>query len=635
MTKQRTIFSGVLISLCLSLAACGKTDGVEEIVEEIVTEPAAVAFSKESGCYEEAFVLTIETLEECSIYYTLDGSDPESSASRQVYTEEGISIADRSGEDNVVSAVPPALFDTAYVKANNQTKQLDSTLKVPGKEDVDKCTVVRVAAYGKDGSLQGTIAGTYFIGSIEEHVEGVSESALAAGQPLSIISITMNYEDLFDPETGIYVRGNIFDEALQKYIASGQPFKDDCGRKLEANYNQRGREWERTAHVDFLESDGMQTKCVLSQDCGIRIQGNFSRSDLQKGFRLYAREDYGNKRFDYPIFGDGLKNDAGEVIDSFKTLTLRNGGNCAFTTKFSDTYWQSMLGEVNCETLTSRPAVVYINGEYWGLYVLQEDYSAAYFEDTHLVDSDNVAVYKGDAERLALGYKLDVGKLPEGETLETYFLFDVLTFFRTHKDLKSQEDYEAFCELVDPDSVRDYFAVETWINNKWDWPGKNWSMWRTIEPEEGNPYGDCRWRLMFYDLEFGGVSGRSDAFTNTIKEDNYKPHGLLDMDTNNPAVLMFAYLMTNEEFRKGYENRLWELSDGVFAYENAKKTLDQFVDTYSPLYPQFFARYQNVGSADGAVKGGYASAKCIDDFLQERANNIQKLIDYAEKIEGE
>ena len=34
-----------------------------------------------------------------------------------------------------------------------------------------------------------------------------------------------------------------------------------------------------------------------------------------------------------------------------------------------------------------------------------------------------------------------------------------------------------------------------------------------------------------------------------MKEDNYKPKGLLDTDTKNPAVLSFAYLMSNEDFR--------------------------------------------------------------------------------------
>ena len=125
---------------------------------------------------------------------------------------------------------------------------------------------------------------------------------------------------------------------------------------------------------------------VLNQDCGIRIQGNYSRSDLQKGFRLYARKDYGDNKFRYDIWGDELKDKDGNTIDKFKTFVLRAGGNCAFTSKYNDTYWQTLAAGVDCSTKASRPCVVYLNGEYWGLYVLEEDYSDDYFESHYGVN---------------------------------------------------------------------------------------------------------------------------------------------------------------------------------------------------------------------------------------------------------
>lgn len=168
---------------------------------------------------------------------------------------------------------------------------------------------------------------------------------------------------------------------------------------------------------------------ALSQDCGIRIQGNYSRSDLQKGFRLYARKKYGEKKFNYEVF-EGLKNASDETIDSFKTLTLRAGGNCAFTAKFNDTYWQSLMTELDGSTKASRPCVVYLNGEYWGLYVLEEDYSDNYFESHYGVNKDDVVVYKGDAETYQSGYKLDEGKLPGGRNRRGIFLQGAYRFLR-------------------------------------------------------------------------------------------------------------------------------------------------------------------------------------------------------------
>ena len=613
-----------------------ETESVEqpEVVEKAEEEETVGLFSKGSGVYSEAFELTLASEEEGEIYYTLDGSHPAVSETAVLY-EAPIAIADRKGDKNVVSAVDPVLFSGNFNKPHSSGYKFECKMKAPADSAVDKCTVVHAVLKKADGSFDKVQSATYFIGTPTEHIQGLAESCAAAGRDLAVISISMDYDDLFDSEKGIYVKGDVFQDALGKYLTGGKKLKDgETARSLDANYKQRGRDWECEANMTMFEFSPEGAVEVLNQNCGIRIQGNYSRSDLQKGLRLYARSDYGDNNFRYEVFGETYVNDEGEVMDKFKNLVLRNGGNCAFTSKFNDAFWQSLVRETAVDTKQSRPCVVYLNGEYWGLYVLEEDYSDDYFEDLHGVNKDDVVVYKGDAEAYEIGYSLDEGEIPEGESVDYYFR-ELIGFFDTHNDLKAQEDYEEFVKLVDPQSVMDYFAVECWINNKWDWPGKNWSMWKTIQTDHDNAYADGRWRFVFYDVEFGGVSGSSDARTNTIKEDNYKPKGLLDMDTDNPAVLCFAYLMTNDGFRQEFCDKLLGLSEGMFEKEAALKRLQEFEDVYGPLYEQFFERYPGTGSAKEALNGGYATAKCIRDFLEKRENNIQKMVDYCDKILGE
>lgn len=585
-----------------------------------------VSFSQSGGVFSKAFELKLSCSAATTIYYTTDGSDPTTSKTRKVYSAP-ISIKDRSGDANYVSAVDPVLFDGAFVKVNSRRNGFDALIDAPSDDAVDKCTVIRAAAADSLGNFGKAATNTYFIEKMSDHIEGISASCKAAGTDLAVISISMNYEDLFDAKTGIYVRGEIFDNALADYLASRQRLTEDTSRRLAANYNQRGSEWERTAHIEFFECDASSAELAFSQDCGIRIQGNYSRSDLQKGFRLYADEEYGKKNFKYAVFGDGLKDDSGNTIEKFKTLKLRAGGNCAFTAKFNDTYWQSLVTDMSVETQASRACVVYIDGEYWGLYVLEEDYSDNFFENKHGVSDKDVVLYKGDAETYEIGYKLDLGDIPAGQSVSYYFK-DLLNFFNKHDDLESQSDYNEFIKLVDPQSVMDYFAIESWINNKWDWPGKNWSIWKTTTVNSANPYNDGRWRFCLYDVEFGGVSGSQDAYTNTIKEDNYQQYGLLDMNTKNPAVLCYAYLMTNEGFRTQFNDRLLSLSDTNFKYATANAALTKFTNIYEPLFDQFFERYEGAGTTEDAVNGGYASVKCIRDFLSQRSKNIQKLVNY-------
>lgn len=598
----------------------------KEAQEEQDLNKRAVAFSQVSGVYAEPFTLELSCEENGDIYYTADGSDPTFSDTRIKY-ESGIEIKDRSGGESVVSAVDPVLISGNFCKYDKSSGSFISDVSAPSDEKVDKCTVIRAAAETDQGFSE-ICSQTYFIGTAEEHIPGIAESCRAQGTDLAVVSISMSYDDLFDSEKGIYVKGNIFDRALEEHLAAGGRTDGETARSLDANYKQRGRDWERVCNIDFLELSADGASEAFSQTCGIRIQGNYSRSDWQKGFRLYARNEYGKKKFSYPVFGEELKNDSGETIDKFKTLELRAGGNCAFTSKFNDIYWQDMSASLNCDTKASRPCVVYLNGEYWGVYVLEEDYSEDYFESHHGVSKDDVVVYKGDAETYSTGWKLDEGTLPDGVTDEGYYFEELYRFFNEHKDLQSQEDYDAFEKLVDIDSVRDYFLAEVWINNKWDWPGKNWSMWKTASIDSSNEYADGRWRFLFYDMEFGGVSGGGDASVNTVKEDNYKPKGLLDFDTNNPAVLCYAYLMTNENFRRDYCEKLEGLSSGIYEKQAALEKLDSYTDQYSPLFEQFFERYPGSGSTDNAINGGYASVQCIRKFLDKREDYITFITDW-------
>lgn len=599
-----------------------------------VTKKEELAFSRGTGVYGEAFFLAMAAYEKgADIYYTLDGSNPAESETAVKYTD-SILVERRENTANVMSAVDPLLFSGNF---NSVTSKGEFRCKIqaPADNEVDKCTVVRAIAQYTDGTWSDEVSATYFIGSPEEHIKGLAESCEAAGTSLAVVSISADYADFFDPDTGIYVKGTVFEQALKEYLAAGNRLKDgEDARSLDANYKQKGREWEREVRVSFMECTPEGITEVLAQTCGLRVQGNYSRSDLQKGLRLYARDDYGKKNFKYAFFGGEYVNVQGETMDKFKTLVLRNGGNCAFTSKFNDTYWQSLVENLDCGTQKSRPCVVYLNGEYWGLYILQEDYTDNHMENRYGVDNNDVVIYKGDAEALELGYKLDAGELPEGEE-ESYYFKELLAFFDSHDNLNSDEDYAEFCNLVDPQSVMDYFAVQCWINNKWDWPGKNWSMWKTISSDGvEDSYSDGRWRFLFYDMEFGGVSGVADARTNTIKEDNYKPEGLLDFETDNPAVLCFAYCMTNAGFRNEFNQTLLGLSDSVFEKEAALDRLAEYEAVYGPLFEQFFERYYGTGTAESALEGGYATSRCIREFLEKREDNIQQMVDYVVKKRG-
>lgn len=73
---------------------------------------------------------------------------------------------------------------------------------------------------------------------------------------------------------------------------------------------------------------------------------------------------------------------------------LRNGGNDANYSKFKDMMIQNMVSGRGVETQQGTACVLFIDGEYWGLYTLQSDYSDRYFADRYNVAKSNVVMYK-------------------------------------------------------------------------------------------------------------------------------------------------------------------------------------------------------------------------------------------------
>ena len=185
-------------------------------------KPLKLTFSQESGCYENPFELELST-EKGDIYYTLDGSDPRDSDTRIAY-KGAISVTDRSGDANVLSAIDPAQYDAVNVEWDSEKQDFVSTIGNPKDDEVDKMTVVRAVAQSS-GRSSDVVTQSYFVGDMTEHVQGIEQSCDASGQDLAIMSITVNSSDMFDSKTGIYVKGDIYQKALEDLIRDAE---DSC-----------------------------------------------------------------------------------------------------------------------------------------------------------------------------------------------------------------------------------------------------------------------------------------------------------------------------------------------------------------------------------------------------------------------
>ncbi|WP_303835556.1 CotH kinase family protein [Ruminococcus flavefaciens] len=381
----------------------------------------------------------------------------------------------------------------------------------------------------------------------------------------------------------------------------------------QANYNQKGSEWERPANIEIFENG----KSVVSQNVGIRTKGAASRAWAQKSFNVFARMDYGKSSVEYDLFeGKSTKEKNNKVIDSFDGFTIRNGGNDNMAGFFRDSVNQSLVSDRDMATQATSECILFIDGEFWGIYQLMEKYNTDYFKSHYGIKKNDVAFIKNNS-------------LEDGNDQDLTEWNSLLSQIAS-ADMTSDAAYQQIAEKLDIQSFIDYFAAQIYWANK-DWPSNNTGVWRanTVDPE--NPYADGKWRMVLFDTEyassladkinetgptynsfsqFGGAGGGmggfmggfgmgggslSGAFTNLMKNAEFKKQ--FELSFMDMANYNFDTKKTTEaiNYYKGFKQ---QILDTYKRFPSSKHTHNEqtFDEDYQLLETFYNTRYSNVTS---------------------------------------
>ena len=523
-------------------------------------------FSQAAGFYNQTFQLEISnSTPGITIHYTLDSSEP--TADSPVYTEP-LLITSRAGKPNQYSAIETIAPDW------NQPD-----------EEVSKATIVRaIAIDDQTGETSAITTHTYFVGK-----------DLSDQYALPIVSLVIDPDDLFDDERGIYVLGKDFTEASQ----SNHPGSDN--QTIE-NYHRRGKDWERPVHLEILEKD---SQIVFSQNAGVRIHGSSSRQRPQKSLRIYAGSEYDLlDTFSYPLFGWQSNNsDSNGIVN--KTFLLRNSGQDWMVSMIRDTLAQELASDTNVDTQISRPVIVFLDGEYWGIYHLQERYDQYYLYNHYGIDTDETTILKNEQE------------IVEG-TQESVDHYEALLNFISENDLSLAENYAYIQTQMDVDNYIDYLIANIYMSNT-DWPHNNLYYWRTntVAYTPDAPTGqDGRWRWMLFDLDmsFGFQAGGS-----SIEHDT-----LASAQADDWTGFLFRSLLENETFKNQFINRFADLMNTTYSTEHVLQSINQTQAQLHPEMDEFFERWNS--SNDEALTQWEQEIEDMRVFAQERPDVIRQLL---------
>ncbi len=492
-----------------------------------------VLFSHDGGFHSDTFSLAMRLDlapqgEPFTIHYTLNGGTP--TECDPLYT--------------APLPLTPALYSASAAYRiqnvpNDRWFQPDS---------VERIIVVRAAAFDTAGNRRSpVITQSYLV-----------DSLLRRKIPLPVISLCTDSLSLFDHDTGLFVRGQCFDPL--------HPYRT-------GNYFQRGILWERPAAFEYYDSSGAS----LAVDCGLRIHGNSQRVLSQKGLSLYARKEYGPSHFNLPFFPDS-------PLERYQRLVLRPWKTSWSAAGVEDWLCQQIARPMRFDRLASRPVVLFLNGEYWGIYFLEEKADEHYIEDHYRTDNRTVSflAYWGD--------EVENGTNHRWNDLYQWLL---------HADLTSTPNYNYLASQVDIDALMDYMLMQLLVAND-DWPISNVRFWAA----PGMP-----WRWVFFDGD--GTLATLPESPAILDRMTYADAGFTTR-TSPKATLLFRKLFSNPHFLQRSAERLRELVDSHFDYQRTSRLLNDIASQVVAEVPYQIRRFD----APSSMMSWRTAIAAIDSYLR-------------------
>lgn len=495
-----------------------------------------IYMSAPGGFYDSSFQLQLNCNDGEKIYYTTDGTKPTKDS---ILYEDPITINNNSGFNHVYSR--EALYDRLY------------SGYIPGT--VDAGTIVWAIKIDNAGNTIGEMSQTYFV--------GLSRDSDYLNLP--VISITTDPENLFDYENGIYVAGKQREDAIIQGLEGA----------YYANYYNY---WPKPIKIEYYEPTKDKT---FYKDATITIYNDIDMAARQKGFEI--------------SLGD---NSDSEFIGSTIARFISSDGKIRLTTNYEDNDLKvrNLLADAMTEGTDiagtgCSPCVVFLEGEYWGLYMLRPYYDEKYIEQKYGLKDQDILIYS-----------------KENYVDEYHYLMS----FADQNDLSIQQNYEQISTMMDIDNFIDYICINIFLGNSSFRPQFG-TAWRTAS-STGQGFADGRWRFIVDDMS--NTMYLSSLQTPTI--DSYLQWGV-------QSDILFQSLLQNDGFCEKLKSRMEELVLNYFNYEISSEKLDSIVDLIKKP-----ALASNIRFTASLSDGQYSSKiQDIEAFLEERPEYIIK---YTEKL---
>jgi hypothetical protein len=401
------------------------------------------------------------------------------------------------------------------------------TWEIP-QGDFAKGTILKSAAFRNGVRVSEIKENTYFNKATAEHTSS-----------FLILSLSSDSQNLFSDESGIYVYGN-------------HPY---------GNCHQSGEEWEREGTLSVFESD----QVVWSGSSKYKIHGRSSRAYPQKSIRFYADHLDESMTFGFNPFNDH---------EAPSRFLLKAPDRLFSQSLFVDEWVQRLAEPLNIDLMRSRPAILYINGEYWGIHQLRDRIDEKWLRTKHSIpDNTEIDILDYDRELFV-------------QTGNTDSWQDLLSWIQSH-NAEIDENIEQFSNMVDLSSFKDYMAVNLFFSNK-DFPVNNVRLWKARTEES-------KWRFILFDCDACAKDANYSSGENLLQAAN----------GSDPASVLFRYLMKNQTFRQEFLLHAMDLANTYWRPDQIIPLIDEFTEELTPELESQIRRWhypESINAWNGAIR---------------------------------
>ncbi len=553
-TVDLTDSSAAVLSLVRPRCAAGDVNTTVNPVR------AEVIFSHPSGIYEEGFDLTLTAPEGYEIFYTVNDTDPRATSPLRYFSALHLQNTE----------------SMAWGKLTGDAGRYMGTAYDPLVATFPGAIVIKAfARHAETGAVTSLSTRTYFIG------------ALFSEWDIDLVSLSVSSEDFLGGK-GIY--NNI---------------RQGVGIIRE----------HKAAYVEFISPEG---NAVHTGWCEIAMNGKGSLGMTQKSFRILLKstpmdtEGIGENlsTMDYDLFGKyASRTPDGEPVTWFRHILLRNGGGDMSGSTISrshigDAYIQRLDRFLQPDIMAYAPTMVFVNGEFWGMYNARERLDSKYFVNKYSIPEEDLAVVECPYP-LFYGWNVDYTEgLDDPQEIADAKDFMDLVNFCVQNDLSKPENYQYVTDRVDIDGLIDFYCAQIYLNCS-DWPSNNIKVWRNRNPE--HPTMDTRWHFCIVDTDHG-VGLNSSVETN-----------LWGVISDGPVISrIINHLMQNSTFRDRFLMRYIWCIEVYFAPERMKAELDDLIEPILPVMQYQLDRWRCTNGERTDWNKWYSYIEIIRDYADRR-----------------